>query len=437
MALAMYDRRPEARPYLSRCWQQVKMSLDTQLTTPHTEGFMYTNTGIEPMVDFGDALVRTTGDTSIVAHPYLKTTLPYWVLYFTAPGRGGLPNFGDSDYQAKLDPMIKVSQAYLQDPRINQYLAEHYRPPDRKLVSAHSFTPIGPRRDYADLPLDRAFHMGWVAMRSAWHDPAGALFAFNSSPSTMGHSHFDANSFVVNVGGEWLATDPGYDAAGPKATEGHNSLLVDGRGQVKKGGGKVTGFFTSPAVAYAVGDASASYQADLLKTFRRHVLYVRPDYWLILDELQSNGTPRAFTALLNTSRPGTLTRSGLGLLLEKGGNRLWAEVLLPAEPVVELKGTAARIGSAAKLVKGTYLMLLAPQAHARSTPSKLPISATVKQDADRLVVTVRVGEGREDTVVLNPAGGHFCFEGHEGNGQAMVVRNGRVHWVPSKPPEVR
>lgn len=61
----------------------------------------------------------------------------------------------------------------------------------------------------------------------------------------------------------------------------------------------------------------------------------------------------------------------------------------------------------------------------------------MKQDADRLVVTVRVGEGREDTVVLNPAGGHFCFEGHEGNGQAMVVRNGRVHWVPSKPPEVR
>ncbi len=302
MALAMFERRPEARPYLGRCWQQVKMSLDTQLTTPHSEGFMYANAAFEPMVNFGDALARTTGETSIVTHPYLKRILPYWLLYFTAPGRGGLPNFGDSAYYVNLDPMLKVSQAYIQDPRINQYLAEHYRPPERKLASSNCSTPVGPCRDYADLPLDRAFNMGWVAMRSAWHDPHGALLAFTSSPSTMGHSHFDANSFVVNVAGEWLATDPGYDAVGPKATEGHNSLLVDGHGQVKKGGGKITGFFTSPDVAYAVGDASASYRADLLKTFRRHVLYVRPDYWLILDELESNGPPRDFAALLEHRR---------------------------------------------------------------------------------------------------------------------------------------
>jgi hypothetical protein len=41
------------------------------------------------------------------------------------------------------------------------------------------------------------------------------------------------------------------------------------------------------------------------KTIRRHVLYVRPDYLLILDKLESNSTPREFAALLNTGGKGS------------------------------------------------------------------------------------------------------------------------------------
>jgi len=439
MALTMYDRRPEARKYLARCWQLVKMSLDTQMTTPHTEGLMYTRVGMRPMLVFGDALARITGDTSIVAHPYFREIFPYLALYFTAPRKSGLPNFADSTYQPDLLPTIKTAQAYIQDPRINQHLREHFQAPAGGLLSVHCFTPVGPSQDYADLPLDRAFNMGWVALRSAWRDEDGTLFAFNSSPSELGHCHRDANSFVVNVAGQWLATDPGYHEPNPgpdrdfsDGTEGHNSVTVDGQGQCRLGGGKIADFFTSPELAYVLGDAASGYTADLLKTFRRHVIYVRPDYFLVFDEMESDGTPRSFASLLHTDTQGRLSVSGATVLIEKNRQRLWTQVLMPSSPEIETAASArygpyVRIRAPEKFVKGHHLMLLTPQPAAERTAlAQPPAQGEARQEGRQFVVIVRLAS-RQDTVVINPARVSFNFRGQSGNGPVLLIRDGKAY----------
>ena len=111
---------------------------------------------------------------------------------------------------------------------------------------------------------------------------------------------------------------------------------------------------------------------DSLKTFRRHVVYVRPDYFLIFDELESDGTPRTFASLLHTDNQGELSKQDGYVVIEKQKQRLWTQVLLPERATLEFTrlegstryGPYVRIAKPEPFVKGSYLMLLAPQAAA-------------------------------------------------------------------------
>ena len=62
--------------------------------------------------------------------------------------------------------------------------------------------------------------IGHDAMDKFSYDPGG------------GHVHPDANHFVLFGGGQWLMRDDGYQ---PKWTGQHNTLLVNGHGQLGEG----------------------------------------------------------------------------------------------------------------------------------------------------------------------------------------------------------
>ncbi len=137
---------------------------------------------------------------------------------------------------------------------------------------------------------------GWVAMRTGW-DPRDAVLAFTSSPSEQGHNHFDQNHFTLNVNGEWLLVDYGskdYAALDyTVGTESHNSLLFDGQGQLRRGGGRMERFVDSPGISYAVGDASGAYNGEL--SWKRHILQVKPGgYYIFMDEVKAQSAKAAF-----------------------------------------------------------------------------------------------------------------------------------------------
>ena len=78
-----------------------------------------------------------------------------------------------------------------------------------------------------------------------------------------------------------------YNAADyTTGTEGHNSLLLDGQGQRKKGGGKIDKFVDSETMTYTVGDASGAYLNDV--NWKRHIILVKEGgYYIFLDEAKS------------------------------------------------------------------------------------------------------------------------------------------------------
>jgi len=183
------------------------------------------------------------------------------------------------------------------------------------------------------LPSQKTEDIGWTYLRSNWTDQATFL-AMQTSSSPMGRSHYDQNNFVVNVAGNWIITDSEYrdlkyehsDTA--TKTINHNTILVDGIGQDKVAGGKREEFFQSPYYSYALGDATNSYPSDKMSKFLRHIIYLRPNYFLIFDQLESPN-PAKFTWLLHTDSLGRMNLKNNFISIKKKKAELNSFILKP------------------------------------------------------------------------------------------------------------
>jgi len=108
-----------------------------------------------------------------------------------------------------------------------------------------------------------------------------------------GHAHPDAGHFVLFGNGEWLLKDDGYSY---KYTAQHNTLLINGQGQLGEGGQWFNSYAarnTNPRVIkcesidvnmdYMVGDVTTAYDPAVgLIKFYRHILHLKSDNTVIV-----------------------------------------------------------------------------------------------------------------------------------------------------------
>ena len=212
--------------------------------------------------------------------------------------------------------------------------------------------------------------IGWATGRSGWDDEA-VMVGFKCGPMHGrkaqtyyethpcheiggGHGHPDVNSFQVYACGKWLAIDPGYER--PKWTHNHNTVLVNGQGQLGEGqtwfdreavlqagaSSAIVNVETCADYDYLVGDAENIYPESAgLTRFHRHFLYLKPDAIVIADELNAE-RPAHFDWLLHTE-------IGFG----KHGERLWiaengdvrmdVHLLFPQEVRARAEGSALTV----------------------------------------------------------------------------------------------
>ncbi|MEW6356221.1 MAG: DUF4962 domain-containing protein [Planctomycetota bacterium] len=163
-----------------------------------------------------------------------------------------------------------------------------------------AFDPTLAAKPPTDLPQSRCFpHIGWVAMHSNLADPKNEVFLMlKSSPyGAISHSHACQNAFILNAFGEPLAISSGYyqrygcphHDGWTRETKAHCAITVDGQGQKKRDitcNGFIKDFFDSDKFSYACGDATAAYEGRLEK-FERHIIFARPHYFVIFDDLCS------------------------------------------------------------------------------------------------------------------------------------------------------
>jgi hypothetical protein len=299
------------------------------------EGISYQNYALTLSLPFLVNLRRLTGQ-DLLPHDYLHPYV-YWRLYNLLPDGWYIFAYGDFEWS--------WDDGYVGH-NVLRFAANEYRDPYAQWAAQRLITANGRRADVEhapwyvleflyydtavelkppdDLPLSRTFwDMESVIWRTGWDDDnlvfalkGGALggrFAFNTFTQGIipweppcvdtgcalhtGHDHRDTNGFYLYGAGHWLAgEDVGVDYT---ATSLHNTLLIDGQGQYAPPydhfdtrpedfigrDGYLEEVGTTPNFDYIAADATRRYDVSDLEDVTRHVLFVRPDYFIMLDNL--------------------------------------------------------------------------------------------------------------------------------------------------------
>lgn len=289
------------------------------------EGVGYWQYGVEYLLKFM-WLARSLLDVDLYDHPWFRHTAAY-ARYLTIP-RGAwsrsssLVDIADCPRGNWYGPdyLLRALAAEYRDPYAQHHAAEvdgaDIDSPGARWLNLIWYDPTLEPQPPTDLPTLRWFtDLGLVSARTDWSGEESlvvfkcgpylgheATAAFNYDPGG-GHVHPDAGHFVLFGGGEWLLRDDGYRA---KRTEQHNTLLVDGRGQLGEGREwfdgaaalrapaqpRVLAADSSPTLDLIVGDATAAYPAELgLRRFVRRLLFCKPDALIVVDEIETD-SPR-------------------------------------------------------------------------------------------------------------------------------------------------
>ena len=214
-------------------------------------------------------------------------------------------------------------------------------PPGSDSASPETETNLPPRHLAPALPKSRVFpDTGLAVLRSGWSrdDLVLALRCGGRWNRDRDSNHLILDGF----GGPLLV--------GPRPRDGEtietNAYLVDGRGQdqhipgcigwVGTPAGSIVRSFLSRTVDYVVGDARYAYLVDgrHLRTAERHVVYLRPDAFVIRDRLATEEQRRVrFDLLLHPG--GTCRQRARSLQIERPGGLAAATFLSPDDLCID------------------------------------------------------------------------------------------------------
>ena len=177
------------------------------------------------------------------------------------------------------------------------------------LLGDHAWSVFDALQAQPPVELGRSYlDSGCFIQRSGW-DAQDTHLVFDCGglgTQTVGHGHADALSLTLFSGGREILIDPAtsvYNAA-PKwrnffrSSQAHNTVVVDGQSQSRPGSSfswkrkanaRVRRTISLPDIEFIDGehDGYSALRNDV--THRRRMIYIRPNYWILLDELRGQG----------------------------------------------------------------------------------------------------------------------------------------------------
>ncbi len=288
--------------------------------------------------------------------------------------------------------------------------------------------------------------IGYAILRSNYDQPDEKYLFFTSGHRReehwAGHSHRDLNSFSLFAEGVPLALDAG---SGPyrtqehalwhKASISHNTVIFGGRDHDIEDG-RILQFVSSDAADYVVGDAGRSIgEAGTALQFYRHILFVKPDYFVVWDFIRS----WVFSEWLLHSPASEIKKSEHSLgFVTPWGVSLDAHFLLPKEPLKVWEGEGRFGAWRSPTDRGAPPFTHQKYVKVRNEPGKdfltilhprkegqLPLSAQLIGSEEN-VLEVKL-DGRTDYVLLLPVNKEFKDEsrGIAFSGRVGVIRDGQ------------
>jgi len=182
---------------------------------------------------------------------------------------------------------------------------------------------------------------GTVGMHSTLLDSDRISLYFRSGKyGSYNHMHADQNSFIIEAFGERLAIKSGFydsyhafhDKNFTRQTFAHNSVTYNGGNGQKDdsmdAGGNIDNFLTHFDFDLAVGDATKAYVGNIGR-FVRSIIYLRPDSYIVIDELEAKeGENQTFEWWLNSPTE-TMTVDGTSASIRSGNTNLCVNLVYP------------------------------------------------------------------------------------------------------------
>jgi hypothetical protein len=295
--------------------------------------------GVQYWSGYMDRMVRVVHELDIYGiplknKPFFRNT-GWFGLYVAYPQRPRTA-FGD-EHHLPLDSRAGLVTYMLSNLYDNPYFRWHSErvggPAGRQ--AARIINPALESRSPSELPQSRVFDdVGIVAMHSTMGDPENnVMMLFKSNPfGSIGHNHASQNAFVIEAFKEPLAISSGYrEPPGiphhfewVRQTRAYNSMLVDNVGQVprqRSSRGRIIEYVENNDHVYTVGDATEAYDERLTR-FHRHVLFARPDYFIIIDDLETSRDSSTYQWLFHTMNEMEVDNNNQLVITKSGDARL-------------------------------------------------------------------------------------------------------------------
>lgn len=227
----------------------------------------------------------------------------YPIMYGCIGGKN-VTNFGDDSYgplKGARDNALFLAATF-QDSTIQWFADQLPAAGPLGFITADPQLPATPPDA---LPTCMSFpRIGVAIFRDSMTDPDARFLALKAgrgegSIYAAPHCQFDLNSIVLDAFGTTLLADPGYghDWLGPisttdpahpyNSTPPHNTLLVDGKGQLEEFDplAHLSDLSPSADIDYVVSRLEQGYGPQLTR-FDRHVYFVDKKYFVIVDDIE-------------------------------------------------------------------------------------------------------------------------------------------------------
>ena len=372
--VCLYHEHPPARDWAQFCRDRFvevllpgTVGIDGEFPEPGPYMWEYSYTGA---VLFFEAWRRLTGEDLVGDSPFRRVS--HMLTQVLSPACGlafddDMTGFDRADGMSySFRPLMFLFASRFKEPTAQRYaLYEGFDPPGAekgKLYPGGKWYPeereysghweyiwcdesIEPGDPEGGEPSTLLRDTGWAILRTGWK-PEDTWMAFRSGTYLGLHDRFDQNKIVLQSGGEKLLEHL-YGANYMyfeyfKNTPGSNTILVDGQGQEEMAkdlgheilieqyksdhtAGKVVFFEASETHDAVVGDASGAY-GDRLTRFVRYIAFVKPSWFLVLDDLAAP-EPRRFDWLAHSY--GEITIEGRDVRIRKPNAGLVIRSLLP------------------------------------------------------------------------------------------------------------
>jgi hypothetical protein len=354
-----------------------------------------------------------------------------FLMQLTKPDRAYVP-IGDAGggWDSKIFESMSLG-AFLYDRRDMRYLgADDIRPswiwkfPQYRLAQYAEMISEEPALRSHMMPYSK-----YAVMRTGW-EKQDRFLLFDCAPWGGSHSHGDRLQVCLYSGHD-LLVDPGqisYDRPLAKTyfrkAEAHNVLLIDEKDQPMSNP-EVISWNVEERVEFASGRIQAK---DSGITHQRSVLFVKPDYWVVVDHVTGNAAPE-LTRLFHFPEVETEHDTKSARRRFADGDNIWvyaaddARLEMREGWVVNSKAVAIKAPVAAIISEGplpvTLCTLLVPFA----SENEIPEVERLPQDGNAsAAIKVRFADGRTDWITIAANSTALQAGSHQGVGLALCVR---------------